>query len=158
MIYGSSLLDLINMNKPRRSTSDVSTDHMNCLRNKQGVHALYSQFALNTPLNLTNLSQSHSAEIIVLNVGGVRHEISWSKLEKISTSRLYRIRFAKTLDELRTLCDGVDLERNELFFDRSPKYFSSILYFYQTGKLHLLDECCVIAFHEDLLYWGKFYF
>ena len=121
------------------------------LRNKQGVKDLYSQYTLNSPpLN------GYDVETIVLNVGGVRHEVSWSKLEKISTSRLYRIRFAKTIEELRTLCDGVDLKNNELFFDRPSKYFSSILYFYQTGKLHLLDECCVIAFNDDLIYWGEF--
>ena len=91
---------------------------------------------------------------IILNVGGIKHQISWNKLEKISTSRLCRIKYAKSMYDLEQLCDGIDLLNNELFFDRSPKFFSSILYFYQTGKLHFLDEVCVVAFQEDLHYWG----
>ena len=68
---------------------------------------------------------------IILNVGGCKHEISWSKLEKCAPSRLYRIRFAENIDELEQLCDGYDTMHNELFFDRPAKHFASILHFYQ---------------------------
>jgi len=32
--------------------------------------------------------------------------------------------------------------------------FSTILNFYRTGKLHLVDELCVVSFTDDLSYWG----
>lgn len=91
---------------------------------------------------------------IIINVGGQRHEISWSKLEKITTSRLCKIRFAKDMKEVKKLCDEIDMDKNEIFFDRPAKYFNAILNFYQTGKLHLLEDSCVLAFYDDLEYWG----
>ncbi len=97
---------------------------------------------------------------IILNVGGIKHQISWKKLEKVASSRLYRIRFAENIEEVDQLCDGYDISHNEIFFDRPARYFTSILHFYQTGKLHLMDEGCVLAIHDDLNYWGidEFYF
>ena len=95
-----------------------------------------------------------------MNVGGSKHEISWSKLEKMPNSRLCKIRFAKSIDELEQLCDGVNLLKNELFFDRPANNFISIINLYQTGKLHLLNEVCILSFHDELVYWGvdEYYF
>ena len=57
-------------------------------------------------------------------------------------------------DELIRLCDDYDISNGEFFFDRHPRSFTSVINFYRTGKLHLVDDICVISFHDDLVYWG----
>lgn len=52
-----------------------------------------------------------------------------------------------------TYCDDFNLSTNEFFFDRQPRSFICILDYYRTGKLHLSDELCVMAFKDDLDYW-----
>ena len=135
---------------PSGSNLSVISRQRSVLSYEESIKRKYRESLVNTAPTL------FQQKTVVLNVGGQRHEISWSKLEKITTSRLCKIRFAKELSEIASLCDEVDVNKNEIFFDRPARYFGAILNFYQTGKLHLIEDSCVLAFYDDLEFWGMF--
>lgn len=47
-----------------------------------------------------------------------------------------------------------DVDADEYFFDRDPVLFSRVLAYYRTGHVHWPRSECVIAFNEELDYFG----
>ncbi|EUB58327.1 Potassium voltage-gated channel protein Shab [Echinococcus granulosus] len=91
---------------------------------------------------------------VLLNVGGSQHEVLWKTLARLPNSRLGRLCRVKSHEELMSLCDDYNLAKNEFFFDRNSTSFDAILNFYRTRVLHLVEDMCVVAFKDDMDYWG----
>lgn len=91
------------------------------------------------------LNRMRRSRRAILNVGGVRHEIMWSALERLPRTRLGRLRHVTSIDDIYQICDDFRLigsdgsggEEVEFFFDRHARSFGSVLNFYRTGKPHI---------------------
>nr|XP_006134936.1 potassium voltage-gated channel subfamily G member 4 [Pelodiscus sinensis]XP_025046369.1 potassium voltage-gated channel subfamily G member 4 [Pelodiscus sinensis]XP_025046370.1 potassium voltage-gated channel subfamily G member 4 [Pelodiscus sinensis]XP_025046371.1 potassium voltage-gated channel subfamily G member 4 [Pelodiscus sinensis]XP_025046372.1 potassium voltage-gated channel subfamily G member 4 [Pelodiscus sinensis] len=91
---------------------------------------------------------------IIINVGGIKYLLPWSTLDNFPLTRLSKLKFCSSYDEIIQLCDDYDEDTCEFFFDRNPNAFGMIVSFLAAGKLMLLRDMCALSFQEELRYWG----
>nr|XP_030144861.3 potassium voltage-gated channel subfamily S member 1 isoform X1 [Taeniopygia guttata] len=97
---------------------------------------------------------SFEEDVININVGGLRRRLSSSALSKFPDTRLGRLLSCDSEESILQLCDDYDVSAREFYFDRNPGFFLYVLHFYQTGKLHVMEELCVFSFCQEIEYWG----
>ncbi|XP_063078313.1 potassium voltage-gated channel subfamily S member 3-like [Engraulis encrasicolus] len=93
-------------------------------------------------------------EMVTLNVGGVVHRVGRGVLMRFPQTRLARLICCRSEAAILDLCDDYSAASREFYFDRSPRAFRSVLNFYLTGHLHVMEELCVFSFDQELEYWG----
>lgn len=91
---------------------------------------------------------------IMINVGGIKYLLPWSTLDEFPLTRLSKLKFCSSYEEIIQLCDDYDEDTREFFFDRNPNAFGMIVSFLAAGKLMLLRDMCALSFQEELRYWG----
>ncbi|XP_053106969.1 potassium voltage-gated channel subfamily V member 1 [Hemicordylus capensis] len=100
-----------------------------------------------------------SLDRITINVGGARFVLSQQKLCCYPDTRLGKLAVVVSAardvtSSLLDLCDDANLVENEYFFDRSSQAFHYIHNYYQTGRLHVMDQLCALSFLQEIQYWG----
>ncbi|XP_053127039.1 potassium voltage-gated channel subfamily G member 4 [Hemicordylus capensis] len=116
----------------------------------KGVHYQRAQ-------RIYHLDQLQTVDLkreVIINVGGFKYLLPWSTLDEFPSSRLSKLKFCSSYDEIIQLCDDYDEDNHEFFFDRNPSAFGVIISFLAAGKLMLLQDTCALSFQEELRYWG----
>uniref|UniRef100_A0A8C6SD87 Delayed-rectifier potassium channel regulatory subunit KCNS1 n=1 Tax=Neogobius melanostomus TaxID=47308 RepID=A0A8C6SD87_9GOBI len=92
--------------------------------------------------------------LVHVNVGGLKRSLCSSTLKKFPDTRLGKLLSCDSEDDILQVCDDYDVQQKEFYFDRNPGLFPYVLHFYQTGKLHVMEELCIFSFCQEIEYWG----
>ncbi|XP_055365175.1 potassium voltage-gated channel subfamily S member 2 isoform X3 [Betta splendens] len=104
--------------------------------------------------SLPSWSQQDPDELLHVNVGGLKRSLCCSTLKKFPDTRLGKLLACDSEEDILQVCDDYDVQQKEFYFDRNPGLFPYVLHFYQTGKLHIMEELCVFSFSQEIEYWG----
>uniref|UniRef100_UPI00398E4F98 A-type voltage-gated potassium channel KCND3 isoform X2 n=1 Tax=Pristiophorus japonicus TaxID=55135 RepID=UPI00398E4F98 len=88
--------------------------------------------------------QKKQDELVILNVSGRRFQTWKNTLERFPDTLLGSTEKEFFFHE----------ESKEYFFDRDPDIFRNVLNFYRTGKLHYPRHECILAYDEELAFFG----
>uniref|UniRef100_A0A674C3K9 Delayed-rectifier potassium channel regulatory subunit KCNS1 n=1 Tax=Salmo trutta TaxID=8032 RepID=A0A674C3K9_SALTR len=92
--------------------------------------------------------------LVHINVGGLKRSLFSSTLSNFPDTRLGRLLACESEEAILQICDDYDAQQKEFYFDRNPGLFPYVLQFYQTGKLHIMEELCIFSFCQEIEYWG----
>ncbi|TKS71877.1 Potassium voltage-gated channel subfamily S member 1 [Collichthys lucidus] len=98
--------------------------------------------------------QDSDEGLVHVNVGGLKRSLCSSTLKKFPDTRLGKLLACDSEEDILQVCDDYDVQQQEFYFDRNPGLFPYVLHFYQTGKLHIMEELCVFSFSQEIEYWG----
>ncbi|XP_069568760.1 potassium voltage-gated channel subfamily S member 2 [Brachyistius frenatus] len=98
--------------------------------------------------------QDSDEGLVHVNVGGLKRSVCCSTLKKFPDTRLGKLLACDSEEDILQVCDDYDVQEKEFYFDRNPGLFPYVLHFYQTGKLHIMEELCVFSFSQEIEYWG----
>uniref|UniRef100_A0A3Q3J7G1 Delayed-rectifier potassium channel regulatory subunit KCNS1 n=1 Tax=Monopterus albus TaxID=43700 RepID=A0A3Q3J7G1_MONAL len=98
--------------------------------------------------------QDSDEGLVHVNVGGLKRSLCSSTLKKFPDTRLGKLLACDSEEDILQVCDDYDVQQKEFYFDRNPGLFPYVLHFYQTGKLHVMEELCVFSFSQEIEYWG----
>ena len=93
---------------------------------------------------------------IILNVRGIKYEVILDSFNEFQNTRLGILSIHiknKNYDEISKLCDRYNDDLNEFYFNRDPYVLNMILNYYQTKRLHLNNDQCVLFIKSELEYW-----
>ncbi|XP_076357594.1 potassium voltage-gated channel protein Shal-like isoform X2 [Tachypleus tridentatus] len=93
---------------------------------------------------ITKQKEGRQDEKFTINVSGCKFETWRNTVEKYSDTLLGSNEREFFYDE----------ENQEYFFDRDPHLFRHVLNYYRTGKLHFPKHECLMAFDEELAFFG----
>jgi len=108
---------------------------------------------------VVSIGVNEGGKVVILNVGGQRHEALKKNFDKFPQTRLWKAMRATTVEEILRHCDRYRVTEAsggvpEYFFDRNYTSFVNLLDAYRIGRLHLNATNCAILTRDDLNYWG----
>ncbi|KAM6920779.1 potassium voltage-gated channel subfamily V member 2 [Lycodopsis pacificus] len=94
------------------------------------------------------------SNIVNLNIGGKVFHIPTHLVFKHPKTRIGVLALCNDPVKRLTLCDDYNVQTDEFFFDRDPRFFHYIFHFYCSNVLWVMDSICPINFEQEMSFWG----